>query len=248
MDVSIRQYRLKTDRLSAAERRIRKVALIPQLTIIVIVLVVSAVLAAHYAENTRNALTFGLFVAVFLTYIAFASPRRMHRRLTKCWETYVLEIGPDYLLRRQADTPDVRIAFSEVQRVEPSSGVSLRVIGVNKFQMIGIPEGIEHFDEVMVTITALAPVTAPRSNRALRINALTGFGFAGYMVMLWSRSPWVVVPLAAALSALLIWVVVFMQRSPNVARQSRRTAWLYLLGILTCGLKVLATIGPMSWR
>jgi CDP-diglyceride synthetase len=72
-----------------------------------------------------------------------------------------------------------------------------------------------------------------------------GLGFAAYLVMLWSRSPWLVVPLALGVSALLLWLIVFIQRSPNVTLRAKRTGWLYLLFVLTCGLKVLAVIGPL---
>jgi hypothetical protein len=185
------------------------------------------------------------FDALFLTCIAFVSPKRMHGRLFKLWQSYVLEIGPDYLLRVQADTPNVQLFFRDVQRVERRAGHSLRVVGKDKLQVIGIPEGIEHRDEVVQIVTALAPVTAPGSDRVLRANVLMGLGFAAYLVMLWSRSPWLVVPLALGVSALLLWLIVFIQRSPNVTLRAKRTGWLYLLFVLTCGLKVLAVIGPL---
>jgi len=38
---------------------------------------------------------------------------------------------------------------------------------------------------------------------------------------------------------------VFMQRSPNVTLHAKRTGWLYLIFVLTCGAKVLAVIGPL---
>jgi hypothetical protein len=169
----------------------------------------------------------------------------MHSRLAKCWDSYVLEIGPDYLLRLQADTPDVRLLFRDVQQVERRPGHSLRVIGRDKLQVIGIPEGIEHPDEVLQIVTALAPVTPPSSDRALRTNVLMAVGFAAYLMMLWATSLWVVVPLWLGVSALLLWLIVFMQRSPNVTLRAKRTGWLYLIFVLTCGLKVLTVIGPL---
>lgn len=239
----IRQYRLLPDALPAAEQRIRKTTLIPQMSIIALVIVVSALLAGHNAPDTKTVLIFAIFAALFLTYVAFVSPKRMHRRLLKGWSTYLLEIGPDYLLRRQADTPDVRLSFSEVHRIERRAGYALRVIGASKLREIGIPEGIEHFDEVLHTVAALAPVAASPGDRALRTNVLMATGLVVYMVMLWATSPWIVLPLAAAVSTLLIWLIVFMQRSPNVTLRAKRNGWLYLIGVFTCGLKVLATIG-----
>jgi hypothetical protein len=243
MDSPVRQYRLLPGALPLAERALRKTALIPQLTIIVLVLVISALLFARRTDDTRSAIIFAIFIACFITCIAFVSPRRMHHRLARLWDSYTLDIGPDYLLRRQADTPEIRLAFSEIQRIERRLGHGLRIIGSTKLRVIGIPEGTERFDEVLQTVSALAPVQPPSTDRALRANILTGFGFAAYMVMLLSTSPWIVLPLALGLSTLLLWFVIFVQRSPNTTRYAKRTGWLYLLGVATCGLKVLATIG-----
>ena len=60
-------------------------------------------------------ITYGLMMAAYIAYLFVWYPRRMRRRLIRCWETYDLEIGHDYLLRRQADIPDLRLQFDEVQ-------------------------------------------------------------------------------------------------------------------------------------
>lgn len=244
MESAIRQYHLVPSALAATERRIRNTLLIPQMSVVVAGILLSLFLVVRNS-GIRTTLAVAGFDALFLTYIAFVSPRRMHSRLIKCWDSYVLEIGPDYLLRLQADTPDVRLLFRDVRRVERRPGHSLRVIGSDKLQVIGIPEGIEHPDEVLQIVTALAPVTSPRSDRALRTNVLLALGFAAYLAMLWATSPWIVVPLATAISALIFWFVVFMRRSSNVTRRAKRAGWLYLIFVLTCGLKVLAVIGPL---
>ncbi|HWX93668.1 MAG TPA: hypothetical protein VNY29_13635 [Terriglobales bacterium] len=244
MDSATRQFRLPPSALPAAERRIRNTLLIPQMSLVVIGVLLSLFLFVRNA-NLRTTLAVAGFDAVFFTYIAFVSPRRMHDRLVKLWNSYVLEVGPDYLLRRQADTPEVRLSFAAIKNVEYRPGHSLRVIGTAKRQMIGIPESIEHLDEVFQTVTALAPVTRTTSNRAFRTNALLALGFGAYLVMLWAASPWVVVPLATGISGLILCFVVFMQRSPNVTLHAKRTGWLYLIFVLTCGAKVLAVIGPL---
>lgn len=244
MESAIRQFRLLPSALPAAERHIRNTLLIPQMSLVVVGILLSLFLVVRNSDF-RTTLAVAGFDALFLTYIAFVSPKRMHGHLFKLWQSYVLEIGPDYLLRLQADTPDVRLLFREVRRVERRPGHSLRVIGTDKLQVIGIPEGIERPDEVLQIVTALAPVTPPSGDRALRTSVLMALGFAAYLAMLWATTPWIVVPLALGVSALLLWLIVFMQRSPNVTLRAKRTGWLYLIFVLTCGLKVLAVIGPL---
>ena len=247
METATRQFRLLPAALPAVERRVRSHLLIPQLAIVVVGILLTLLVAARHS-NIQTTLTIAGLDTVFLTYIAFVSPKRMHNRLVKCWNSYVLEIGPDYLLRLQAGTPDVRIRFREVTRVERRAGHSLRVIGVNNLQVIGIPEGVERWEEVVATVTSLGPVTAPRDDRALRTNVLLALGFAGYLGAMWATSPWIVLPLATAVSALILWFVVFIERSPNVPLRTKRTGWLYLIFVVTCGLKVATVIGPLLQR
>jgi hypothetical protein len=245
VDASIRQYRLRPDAVGEAERHLQKTALIPQLSILAVVILVSTLLFARRAPDMKAVLPVAGFAALFLTYMAFVSPKRMHRRLVKCWDTYVLEIGPDYLLRKQGGTPDLRMPFAEIRTIERRPGQGLRVIGKSRYQVIGIPESIEQFEEILHTVTPLAPVTPPSAGRGLRANIVMGLGFAAYMVMLWSNLPEVVLPLAGVVSGLLVWRFVVLQRSPNVTRSARRTGWLYLIFVGLCGLRVLQTIGTM---
>jgi hypothetical protein len=127
---TVREYRLLPAGLPAAQQKLTKRYLIPQLLILVAVMVISGVLGMRRA-NFGTVVVFSIFVGLFITYIAFISPRRMRRSLRKCWDTYILAIGPDYLLRRQADAPDLRLSFTEVKKVEHLPGRYLRVIGQN---------------------------------------------------------------------------------------------------------------------
>jgi uncharacterized integral membrane protein len=142
----------------------------------------------------------------------------------------------------------VRLQFSEIRRIERRAGHSIRVIGPRKLQVIGIPESIESFDEVLSTLARVSPIVEQSGDRALRINVATGLAFAGYLLMLWARSPLIVLPLAVAISGLLIWLVAYIQRNPNVSRKAKRTGWIYLVGILFCVLKAVDAIQALRFR
>ena len=156
-------------------------------------MVISGVLGMRRA-NFGTVVVFSIFVGLFITYIAFISPRRMRRSLRKCWDTYVLAIGPDYQLRRQADAPDLRLSFTEVKKVEHLPGGYLRVIGNAKYQVIGIPESIENFEEVFDTVSRIAPAAGRKLDRSVKNILLMAGGFAAYLVMLWAHSPTIVLP------------------------------------------------------
>ena len=114
----------------------------------------------------------------------------------KYWDTYDLEIGSDYLLRRQADRPDLRLQFDEVQAVEHFQGRYLRVIGKTKSRVIAIPEGIDRFDQVLETVSSLRPVRVRTIEQWQQYRAFMAAGLLLYVVMIWATSPAVVIPLS----------------------------------------------------
>src|SRR5262249_34213102 len=146
-----------------AEQRITKRYLVPQLSILAAVVIISAVLGMRRG-NIGQVIGFAVFAGLFITYIGFMAPRRMRKSLRKCWDTYVLTIGPDYLLRQQADVSDVRLTFKDVKKIEHLPGRYLRVIGNAKYQVIGIPENIENFPEVLASVSQIAPATQQNSD------------------------------------------------------------------------------------
>jgi hypothetical protein len=104
---------------------LRNTAVIPQLSMLAVVVLVSTLLFARGAPDLKAVLPVAAFAALFLTYVAFVSPKRLHRRRSRLWDTYVLEIGSDRLLR-QGDTPDVQLSFAEIRSIERRPGHGLR--------------------------------------------------------------------------------------------------------------------------
>jgi uncharacterized protein (TIGR04206 family) len=135
-----------------------------------------------------------------------------------------------------------------VKRVEHLPGRYLRVIGWQKRNVIDIPESIESFPDVLQTVSTLAPVTTLHRDRSVRGTLYTIVGGVSYMAMLWSRSPWIVLPMGALVAGLMLWLFVFVQRSPKVSRRGKRVAWLYLFLVLICAFKIWITINAMSNR
>jgi hypothetical protein len=233
----VRLYRLQPSTFRDAKRRQIRSAL-PQLLVMLLLVILPTFFAAR---SNRSALMFLLLLDIlYIVYIGAVTIPRMRKRLAKCWDTYVLEIGPDYLLRQQADTPEIRMSFSEVKRIEHLPGRYLRVIGSTKRDVIGIPQGLENFSDVLLELSNVFPTKRLNRDRTIRNTFLTGLAFGAYLLMLWMRTPRIVIPLALAVAILLVWLFVFIQRSPNVSYRSKRVSWLYLLFIGICALKVLS--------
>ena len=230
--------------LPEAERRITQRYLVPQMAIIVAVIVISAVLVTRNG-NMPQIIGRALFVGLLITFIVFRSSYRSRKALRQLWATYVLTIGPDYLLRQQSDSPDIRLLFRDLKKVEHLPGRYLRVVGNERYQIIGIPESVENFADVLAFVSQITPPVQLNRDQSLKSSLWMLGGFAAYMIMLWSRSRWIVIPLAVAVTALLIWLFLYMQKSPNVLRRNKRLSWLYLFFVFLCLLRVLQVLGKL---
>jgi hypothetical protein len=191
-------------------------------------------------------MSYGLLMATYIAYLVIWYPRRMRRRLIRCWETYELEIGHDYLLRRQGDIPDLRLQFDEVQAVDHVEGRYLRVMGKSKGRVIAIPEGVEQFDNVLKTISSLCPVRVRMIEQWQKYRAFMAAGLLLYVIMLWATSPIIVIPLSLAMGSVIVWVFFWFRRNPNVPEGTKRIAWFYWLFVAMCVVKLFAAVGGVE--
>jgi hypothetical protein len=235
-------YRLSPAALPNEEKRIRS-AYMPTLVLVVALsTVVFVALGIRRGATPKSMIQYGLIMVAYIAYLAVWYPRTMRRRLVKCWETYDLEVGPDYLLRRQADIPDLRLQFDEVRAVEHVQGRYLRVIGKTKSRAIAIPEGIDHFDQVLETVSSLRPVRVRTIEQWQKYRAFMAAGLLLYVIMLWATAPVVVIPLSLAMGSVIVWVFFWIRRSPNISGSRKRIAWIYWLFFVTCVLKLFVAV------
>jgi membrane protein YdbS with pleckstrin-like domain len=111
-------FRLLAAALPSEEKRIRSSYMPTLVLAVALPTVVFVVLGIRQGATPKLIMAYGLVMAAYIAYLVAWYPRRMRRRLMNYWDTYDLEIGSDYLLRRQADIPDLRLQFDEVRAVE----------------------------------------------------------------------------------------------------------------------------------
>jgi len=201
-------------------------------------LLTDLLLSMRSGTGHKPSLYIFLFLGLLLVYEAVSTRRQTRRRLEKYWDTYDLEIGPDYFLRRQADLADLCLHFGEVTRIERQPGHYLHLIGNHKQRVIEIYEGIENFDEVFQIVSSIRPIEVLHRFAWLKLVLPRTAAAVGFVVMLWSGSPLVVVPLASVLIIAFLREVVRLRRDPNQPPKIRRRAWGYLFPSLVCFLKV----------
>ena len=242
MATALRNYRLLPSALPLEEKRIRSSYVPTLLLVVVLSALVFVFLGINKGATSKSLIQFGLMLIPLVLYVAIWAPRRMKRRLIRCWETYDLEIGQDYLLRREADLPDLRVKFEEVQGIEHVPGRYLRVIGTPKNRVVGIPEGIEEFDEVLRTLSSVHAIRRRSIQQWQKYRAFMAAGLILYVTMLWSTSPFVVIALSLAMAATILWLFYWYRRNPNLSRTAKHLSWPYLPFLLVCALKLLVAV------
>ena len=236
-------YRLLAAALPNEEKRIRS-SYVPTLVLAVAVsTVVFVALGISKGATPKLMIGYGLIMAAYIAYLVVWYPGRMKRRLIRCWETYELEIGHDYLLRRQADIPDLRLQFDEVQAAEHVQGRYLRVLGKSKGRVIVIPEGIDQFGEVLKSISSLCPVRERMVEQWQKYRAFMAAGLILYVIMLWASSPLVVIPLSLVMGSVIVWVFFWIRRNPNIPQSRKRIAWIYWPLFVVCVMKMFVALG-----
>jgi len=242
MPDGIKNYRLLPASLPAEEKLIRTTYVPTILLVLALSTILFVILGTSKGATLRLMLEFGLAMTAYMAYVAFWSPIRMKRRLHRCWETYELEVGPDYFLRRQGGLPDLRLSFDQVRSVEHVPGRYLSVIGIKGGQVISIPEGIDQFDQVLATVSAVKAVELRRLQQWQKYRLFMAAALMLYVVMLWSTSPAIVIPLSITMAALIVWTFFWIRRNPNLLKRTKLVGWLYLLFLLACGMKLLVAI------
>lgn len=235
-------YRLSETALPNEEKRIHT-SYLPTLVLVVAAsAVVFVALGISKGATPKLMMIYGLIMAAYIACLLVWYPRRMKRRLIRCWETYELEIGHDYLLRRQAGIPDLRLQFDEVQTVEHVQGRYLRVIGKTKGRVIAIPEGIDQFDNVLKTISSFCPVRVRTIEQWQKYRVFMAAGLLLFVIVLWATSPLVVIPLSLAMGSVMVWVFFWIRRNPNVPESTKRIAWIYWLFFAVCIVKLFVAL------
>lgn len=235
-------YRLLAAALPAAEKRIRT-SYVPSLVLVMAAsTVVFVSLGLSKGATAKSIIIYGLVMTAYIACIAIWYPRRMRRRLIRCWETYDLEIGHDYLMRRQEDLPDLRLQFDEVEAIEHVKGEYLRVIGKSKGRVIAIPESIEQFADVLNTISSIGPVRARRIEQWKKYRAFMATALLLFMIMLWATSPVVVIPLSLVMGFTIGWIFFWFRRNASISERAKRIAWTYWIFFAICVLKLVAAL------
>ena len=157
------------------------------------------------------------------------------------WSSYEIELHPDRIVRRQANTPDLELDRASVTALQEVPGKALNVIGATRAQVVSVPALISDYESIRAELLqwhSAAPIKRP--DRGLPMVAVAVFTSVGLFVMAFSRSvpPLVGALAAGALSPLFVYVLWHVPRSPHFDARTRRAVWWSVLPLLALVMRV----------
>lgn len=176
----------------------------------------------------QSLITFGLTLLFFSIFSRIGVNRGLNR-LQQQMESFTLSITDDALLRRQLNTPDVKIPKDEVKRITRSVEGSLSVRGSGQQDVIHIPAGIENQDALEAQLNQICPITVS-SQPTSALSWLLVSAAIGSMVGVYiSTHKWVVATCGIFTVAVLLWALIAGTNNKQLDRRTKRALWIILL-------------------
>lgn len=222
-------------RLKQRRKRILAPVLAMMMTLII---ALSLVMFAPISKSFRSLFALVTFFSIAVAYIALATTRSVMERTERAWSNYRLLVDENGIQRIQNETPEFRLDFSDIETIEDTPGVGIRLNPGNSLRSIFIPEAIELYAELrkQVLERSNAPV---RLRRFIWLPLIVGAVCGGIILTFVLTSfdlPWLL-PFASLSISGLVWIFVLIQRNPNFSQSTRSTSWCYL-----------ALAGLCAWR
>jgi len=152
--------------------------------------------------------------------LAFLPARRQRTAL----DSLEIELGADYVLRREQNGPKVRIQRSAVTHLQEAGG-ALFVCTSDKYRTVVVPVALEGYEELRTELLTWAPIQ-PMSRR-LGLGRLVGFVawvllFAGFLTMFMARVAWLFAVAGLAVAGFFAYQYLSLRLYPYINSTQKR--------------------------
>lgn len=125
-------------------------------------------------------------VGIFLVFGVRASMKANRRT----WDSVEVEIGEDYVARRQSNAPEeIRLQRDEITTLEDAGSV-LNIRTANKYRGLNVPKLLDGYDEVKATLLSWSkPLRSTRGRTRIQNWAIGGLSAIGMLAFLFALDP-----------------------------------------------------------
>lgn len=221
----------------------RYLAIIIPMVVVFIGIMAATTMRTADPAGTGN--TFLFVIPIVAAYFAFTFYRSFRKQM-KILKSYSLTVTDGEITREQLDTPPLTISFMAVKEIVKTKKGVYFVRGLDRTEVILIPNLIDNPGELEERLQALAPISTKSTEPFYRKYSALIFLLLGIGLLIGTgaaTNPAIAGICCGLLDALLIWGFIEINRNTNLPRSVRRLRWfmLFLLIIFT-----LSTIGRLT--
>jgi hypothetical protein len=221
----MQQYRIKPGGYAEIRPRLLR-------SKILILLFLFALLAVQsYYLGAGSGLTRWLPLGIMLVSMPAVLLYQLRRQRT-IFESYLLTVAPDNLIRAQEHVPSIVLPYADITGITQNRNGSLLIRGRDINQSIGVPAQLENLPALRAQLAALHPITEQEPTRNWSELLLMGLLLGAAALLFWADNRVVVGLAGFTATALLIrnyWVI---RRSRHLDRQVQRAAAFSLIPTL----------------
>ena len=186
-------------------------------------IVAFVILYMFTSSKTEPDYTWVYTLTIIAPVLAFSTYRTIKRQ-KKMFETYLLTITDDTVIREQDNTPTITIAKDRIKKIIRTSAGIYCVIGESQLNAIAIPAQIEDRDDLEQLLSGIMPITAKTSGNALQwfYLAIGMLAVAAAFMGLASEDRIVFTLSALVICGVMLWGFVVIHRSKK-CRQAIET-------------------------
>jgi hypothetical protein len=203
---------------------------------IMLIAVTTGFLISYFTENgaVEDMYANMLFILFIAAVIAFSFWRTLQKQKI-VYDSYLLTVGDDYLLKEQSTLKATRLSFDEIERIEKDGYGNLFVYGALQQNIVLVSANIDDYQGVKDLLQSIKPIGIRDSyNLFQKHPLLTLLIPCGLMVAVYLSNNKIVVAAAGiSLIAIIIWGFYKIRTNPYFTNRSKRSAWMIPIALIS---------------
>lgn len=157
------------------------------------------------------------------------------KRQKKIFDSYVLTIDENTIIREQNITPTISIPLEEINGITKQPNGAYIIKGTSSVDMIGIPVQIENMDELELLLSDIKEITInDKKSFTQKYIWASVIITLGLMAAVYTSSNKILVGFSGTILTIgLLYTLVTTQRSKHIDRKTKRGMWIVLILIFS---------------
>ena len=196
---------------------------------VMLIAVTTGLLISYFTEkgDVENIYANMFFILFFAAVIAFSFWRNLQKQKI-VYDSYLLTVGNDYILKEQSTLNATRLSFDEIERIEKDEYGNLFIYGDQKQNIVLVSANIDGYQGVKDLLKSIKPIGIRDSyNLFQKHPLLTLLIPCALMVAVYLSTNKIVVAAAGIpLIAMIIWGFYKIGTNPYFTNRSKRSSWM----------------------